>query len=328
MFDILSVIPGKKKKTSSGWTTFNAVCCHHAGHKPDKRMRGGIKYDNGTNWFYHCFNCDYKCHFILGKKISYKTTKLLTWCGIDTEQIDKWSLESLQQRDFVETLVMQKRTRSKIRFKEAKLPEDAELIDKNNPKHQKFVDFLSQRSLTTDDFGFLITPNQLGRMGNRIIIPYTFKNKIVGMASRFLDSKTPKYIHEHQPGYIFGYDFQKHDWQFCIVTEGIFDALSLNCCAIMHQTISDEQANLLLSLNKRIIVVPDQDRSGLGICERALELGFQVSIPEWDQMVKDVNDAVVRYGKLATLMSIVQSATSNKIKIEMARKKIDKRIHS
>ena len=57
------------------------------------------------------------------------------------------------------------------------------------------------------------------------------------------------------------------------------------------------------------------------VCDRALELGYHISIPNWADDVKDVNDAVQRYGKLATLLSIMQSATSSKIKVEMTRKK-------
>jgi DNA primase len=159
-------------------------------------------------------------------------------------------------------------------------------------------------------------------MGNRIIVPYTYRNKIVGYTSRFLDNKTPKYINEQQPGYVFNIDIQKSDWQVCIVTEGIFDALSIDGVAVMHDDISQEQIQLLSTLNKQIIVVPDRDQTGLKICERALELGYQISLPDWDVNVKDVNDAVVKYGKLATIISILQSATSSKIKIEMQRKKI------
>ena len=60
--------------------------------------------------------------------------------------------------------------------------------------------------------------------------------------------------------------------------------------------------------------------------EEALNYGFQVSLPDWEDNVKDVNDAVIKYGKLPALLSILQSATNNKIKIEMQRKKIDKRL--
>jgi hypothetical protein len=139
-------------------------------------------------------------------------------------------------------------------------------------------------------------------MGNRVIVPYTYNNKIVGHTSRFLDNKIPKYINEQQPGYVFNIDIQKPEWQVCIVTEGIFDALSIDGVALMHNDISSDQALLLSTLNKKLIL----------------------SLPNWDVDVKDVNDAVIKYGKLPTLLSILQSATNSKIKIEMQRKKIGK----
>jgi hypothetical protein len=324
MFDILSIIPGKKKTTSSGWHSFNAICCGHLGHKPDRRMRGGIKFDGQTNWSMHCFNCGYKCNFVLGRSISYKTKQLLLWCGIDDTQIGKWSLESLQQKDLLD-IVIQKKTKIRIKFKDHELPE-GELIDENNPLHKVYIDYVQSRGINYNEYPFLITPTAKGRYANRIIIPYTYKNKIVGHTSRFLDNKIPKYINEQQPGYVFNIDIQKPEWQVCILTEGIFDALSIDGIAIMHDDISNEQAQLIASLNKQIIVVPDRDKAGLKICDRALELGYSVSLPNWESDIKDVNDAVVRYGKLATLLSILQSATMSKIKIEMQRKKIEKTI--
>ena len=324
MFDILSIIPGKKKTTSSGWHSFNAICCGHLGHKPDRRMRGGIKFDGQTNWSMHCFNCGYKCNFVLGRSISYKTKQLLLWCGIDDTQIGKWSIESLQQKDLLD-IVIQKKTKIKIKFKDHELPA-GEMLDENNPLHKVYVDYVQSRGINHNEYPFLITPNLKGRYANRIIIPYTYKNKIVGHTSRFLDNKIPKYINEQQPGYVFNIDIQKPEWQVCILTEGIFDALSIDGIAIMHDDISNEQAQLIASLNKQIIVVPDRDKTGLKLCDRALELGYSVSLPNWETDIKDVNDAVVRYGKLATLLSILQNATMSKIKIEIQRKKIEKTI--
>ena len=126
--------------------------------------------------------------------------------------------------------------------------------------------------------------------------------------------------------YVFNIDMQQPEWTVCIVTEGIFDALSIDGVALMHDDISNEQAQLLSTLNRNIIVVPDHDTTGLKLCDRALELGYQVSLPNWDIDIKDVNDAVVKYGKLPTLLSILNSATNSKIKIELQRKKIVKRL--
>jgi hypothetical protein len=260
--------------------------------------------------------------FTLGRSLTNNTRQLLTWCGVDDTQISKWSLESLQQKDILDFTQPKKKT--KIKFNDHKLPEDAELLDQNNQLHKVYVDYLQARGISSSEYPFMVTPNESSRMGNRIIIPYTYKNKIVGHTSRFLDNKIPKYINEQQPGYVFGYDFQQPNQSVCILVEGIFDALSLGACALTHNTINDDQAELLAQLNRQIIFVPDRDKTGFDSCERAIQLGYSVSIPYWDKDVKDVNDAIVKYGRLPTLLSILQSATMSKIKIEIQRKKIGK----
>ena len=322
MFDILSLVPGKKKQTSSGWHSFNAVCCGHRGHRIDTRHRGGIKFEGSNNWIMHCFNCSYSCSFTLGRTINNKTKQFLIWCGIDPDQVQRWSLESLQHKDLLDFTKTVKQ-RDPIKFKNKELP-DGELLDIDNPSHLKFIEYLEKRNVKYDSYPFLITPQDEGRNSNRIVVPYTFKNKIVGHTSRYLDNRTPKYINDQQPGYVFNMDVQKSDWQVCIVTEGIFDALSIDGVALMHDDISSEQSQILSTLNRRIIVVPDRDKTGLKIIDRALELGYSVSLPNWHTDVKDTNDAVVRYGKLPTLLSILQAATNSKIKLELQRKKIVK----
>lgn len=319
MIEILTLIPGKKRKTSKGWWSFNAPCCHHRGHRQDTRGRGGIVLEKTEDWTYSCFNCHFACKFILGKTISYNTRQFLRWIGVDDDQINEWSFESFQQRDLIE-LVQAKRKKIKVNFKPVKLPA-AEMINEENPEHKRFVDYIHSRGLNVTDYPMMVTPRDPGRNRNRIIIPYTFNNAVVGHISRYLDYQTPKYIKEQQPGYLFGYDMQRPEWEVCIVTEGVFDALSVNGCALTHDTISDEQAELLRKLRRTIIVVPDRDSSGLKICDQALEMGFHVSIPDWDPDIKDPNDAAVRYGRLPTIMSIVQNATRSQIKVEMKRRK-------
>jgi hypothetical protein len=323
MFDILSIIPGKKKQTQNGWISFNAVCCGHRGHRQDKRNRGGINISEHS-WSYHCFNCGFKCGFMLGKTIGRNTRQLLNWLGIDEQQIQRWNLESLQHKDLLD-YVKVKKEKTKIKFKDHTLPE-CELLDINNINHKKYVDYLLSRKINPAYYPFMVTPYDNSRMSNRIIIPYTYNNKIVGHTSRFLDDRLPKYINEQQPGYVFGYDFQKQDYEVCILVEGIFDALSINGCALTHNTINDDQAQLLAQLNRKIIFVPDRDKTGLKTIDKALDLGYSISLPPWDDDVKDVNDSVIKYGKLATLLSILQHATSSKVKINMQRRKIEQRI--
>jgi hypothetical protein len=324
VFDILHVVPGKKKLTQSGWHSFNAVCCHNRGHKADRRGRGGIKFD-GDNWTYHCFNCNFSCSFSLGRQFSNKTRTLLFYCGMDKDDVDRYNLESLQHKDLLDFTKKAKENR-KIVFDKIDLPDNVELIDIENPKHTSYITYLNNRKISIKDYPLMCTPDERGRNADRIIIPYTYKNKLVGYTSRYLDDKSPKFINVQQQGYVFGIDLQKKDFSVCVVVEGIFDALSINGCALMHNTINDTQATLLKSLNRKIIVVPDQDKTGLEICDKAIDFGFYLSLPDWEHGIKDVNDAVIKYGRLPTLLSILQSATNSKIKIEMQRKKIDKRL--
>jgi len=327
MFEILTIVPGKKKLTQSGWHGFNAVCCHHRGHKADKRGRAGLRID-GPNWSIHCFNCGFKCGFTLGKSITQNTRNFLQWCGIEETQIQRWSLESLQKKDILDFI--KPKNDEIITFSYRALPDDCESLNISNPKHFRYIEYLEKRGIHYDSYPFKVTPTGTGRVDSRkehrIIIPYFYKSKIVGNTSRFLDNKSPKYFNVQQPGYVFNIDKQSPSWSVCILTEGIFDALSIDGLALMHNDISSDQAKLISTLNRPVILVPDRDMTGLKLCNRALELGYKVSIPNWESDVKDVNDAVVRYGKLPTLLSILQCATTSKVKIEIQRRKLEQRI--
>jgi hypothetical protein len=56
-----------------------------------------------------------------------------------------------------------------------------------------------------------------------------------------------------------------------------------------------------------------------------VELGWAVSMPPWPADIKDVNDSVMRYGRLATVLTIFENRETSKIKIEIRKKKIVKR---
>lgn len=317
MLDILSIIPGRKKQTQSGWYSFNAPCCINRGHNADKRNRGGLIFSE-NNWSYHCFNCRFKCGFALGKSLSSNTRLLLAWCGLDKNEIEKLSLESLRHRDTLD--IIQPKKAVAISFEQRNLPDDAVLVDLENSEHALHIEYLrNKRGLSTEDYPFYCEPNAT-RQG--VIIPYFYNGQMVGHNYRFYDDRKPKYVSDRQPGYVFNIDAQRPDWSVCILVEGEFDAISVGGCAYMGNHISDVQIALLARLHRTIILVPDREKTGLEICEQALELGYKISIPDWDADIKDVNDAVRRYGKIQTLLSILRSATTSKIKVELARKKL------
>jgi hypothetical protein len=320
MLDILTYLPAKRKSSPSGWLSFNAVCCSHNGASLDRRSRGGIKLSD-QGWSYHCFNCGYTASFILGRSVSYKARRLLSWLGVPDRDIELINLDSLRHRNINGLIEDRQRTFNVlqgIEFEERELPAGAEFVQPGTT----YWSYLSARHAPAN-FPFMIDPMSK-RKG--IIIPFTHNNRVVGWTKRFLDAHNPRYFSDSQPGYVFGTDLQHPDWQHVIVTEGIFDALSIGGLALMHNDINDAQARLIRSLERQITVVPDQDSAGLALIDRAVELGWAVSIPNWQDGVKDVNDAVKKYGRLGTLLTIMQARETSRIKIELRKKALVKRI--
>lgn len=317
MFDVRPYLPAKRKQSSSGWISFNAPCCTHNGESPDRRQRGGIKTTN-EGWSFHCFNCGYTASFILGRNLTFKARKLLSWLNVPQEEIERINLESLKYKSIEGLLTDRQEVANKlqgIEFEDRNLPTDTHELP------QQAIEYLTARGISLD-YPFMY--KTMPRPG--IVIPFTYDNQIVGHTTRFLDTKIPKYIQDIQHGYVFGTDLQKDNWQCAIVVEGVFDALSLNGLAVLHAEINDAQVRLIRSLDREVIVVPDQDAAGMKLVDRALELGWSVSMPSWPEGVKDVNDAVIKLGRLGCLITIMQAKETSRIKIEMRRKQIVKKL--
>jgi hypothetical protein len=281
----------------------------------DRRQRGGLK-SSPEGWSYHCFNCGYTASFVLGRNLTFKARKLLEWLNVPTEEIERINLESLKHKSIEGLLGDRQEVINRL--------QNIEFEDKDLPSGTQELTELAQEYLQKRcvplDYPFLY--KTMPRRG--VVIPFTHNNQVVGHTTRFLDDKTPRYIQDIQPGYVFGTDLQSTNWQYAIVVEGVFDALSINGLAVLHAEINDAQARLIRSLGRQVIVVPDQDEAGMKLVDRAVELGWAVSMPTWPEGIKDVNDAVIRLGKLATLISIMQSRETSRIKIELRKKQLIK----
>lgn len=319
---ILSYLPAKRKQTPSGWISFNAPCCG------DKRQRGGFIINQGDAVSYHCFNCGFKASWQPGRVISQKLNKLMRLFNMPDDIINQLRLEALKLNDSSSTQVRQ----VVPTFDERALPLDAKSLEEwstwielqgwENTDQELinvFCYLRNNRGLDPYAYPYYWT-NKIG-FKNRVIIPFYKDGKIVGYTARATNDAKPKFISEQQPGYVFNLDKQTHDKEFVIVVEGPFDALSIDGCALLGAEIKDSQNWLLKQLGKEIILVPDRDHEGPRTVEQALEYGWSVSMPDWPEGVKDVNDAMRKLGRLATLYLILQAKESSSLKIQLRAKK-------
>ena len=326
---ILDNLPWKKKSTPSGWISFNAVCCHHNGQRQDDRGRGGVLPTPEGGVSYHCFNCGYTANWQPGRRINFKMRKLMSWLNIPDDEIRRLSLFALSQVD-TSTETRREKIRELPKFE----PRDpcpgrpiTQWLNDGHVREEDFEDieaaihYLDSRGLGdrlddiywTDDEG----------LRNRILVPFTWMDKPMGYSGRLFvpGASKLKYLSNYPSNMIWGYDQQLVGAKFCIVVEGLLDAVSINGLAICGNEISETQATVIESLNRDIIVVPDRDAAGKKMIDSALEYGWNVAFPEWEVGVKDVNDAVIKYGPLFTMRSILNSVEYSNLKIKLLAKK-------
>ncbi len=310
-------LPVKRKHTPSGWISFNAVCCHNNGTGQDTRQRGGLMINEGVS--YHCFNCGFKASWQPGRTISAKFKKLLGWINVPDSEINKCILEALRQKEGIVNTGIVSAAPS---FIDKHLPLNSELITdllEHVPEELvPVLEYIHSRGLYLEDFPFYWTPEP--GFNNRLIIPFYYQNKLVGYTARKITDGKPKYISEQQPGYVFNLDRQAADRKFVIVVEGPIDAIGIDAVAVMSAEIGEKQRILLDRLDKQVIVLPDRDPSGIKIVQQAIDYGYGVSFPDWDDGIKDANDALRHYGRLYTLYSIINSTETNELKIRLRMK--------
>jgi len=184
------------------------------------------------------------------------------------------------------------------------------------------IEYLKSRQIY-DLAVWLETDNTYSALNKRVILPLTHENRIVGMQSRYVGecpNSLPKYYKKAPPNYVYGLDNQRDQRQYVIVSEGEFDALLTGGLSLGSNNMSDRQVQLIEDLNIEPILIPDADKAGRELVERAADFGWSVSFPEWENC-KDVSDAVMKYGRLFAIYSILQAAEHSPTKIRLMAKR-------
>lgn len=331
---VLQLLPARRKTGQNGWISFNAPCCTHNGETADTRGRGGIKTNNGQI-SYHCFNCGYTTSFIPGRHLSFKFRKLLAWLGVDELTVRRLVIEAVRLRELVSPEELEKAPVEEITYEARTLPDQARNVielanfysigDYNNVPAELLaaIEYVHRRSIDLSKYNFYWTPEEAYNLYRRVIIPFYYRGETVGYTSRAIqDGIKPKYWSSHPADFVFNLDNQQPDSKFVVVCEGPFDAMSIDGVALSGSEVSDIQVEQIDRLQREVIVVPDTDRAGKKLVDRAIEAGWTVSFPIWQETCKDINDAVVKYGKLFVLKSILAARETSKLRIELKKKKL------
>jgi hypothetical protein len=256
--------------------------------------------------------------------------QLMSWLGIADDTIRKLAIEAMRH----EESDIKYEKKKFVTFKKKELPKNTHRLevwlekyvaqDLTEPQYQKIdsiLNYLRSRGVDPSWYDFMYSPDATFDFNKRLIVPFYWRGDIVGYTGRiFEESDKAKYFTDVQPGYVFNMDAQDWSRKFVLVTEGPFDAITVSGVSILGSEINDTQRELIEGLNRRVIVVPDRDTAGQKLIDQAIEFGWSVAFPKWQDEVADVADAVLKYGRLFTIQSILKTAESSKLKIDLNRK--------
>tara|TARA_E500000318_G_scaffold109550_1_gene122783 strand:+ start:819 stop:1592 length:774 start_codon:yes stop_codon:yes gene_type:complete len=254
----------------------------------------------------------------------------MSYIGIPDDTIRKLAIEAMRH----EESDVKYEKKKFVTFNKKDLPKDTQTLDAWLEKYttgslshteQKSIDnlltYLTSRGIGPDWYDFMYSPSKIWDIYQRLLIPFYWRGEVVGFTGRvFEESRAVKYYTDVWPGYVFNMDAQDWSRKFVLVTEGPFDAITTSGVSILGSEINDIQRELIEGLNRQIIIVPDRDRPGEKLINQAIEFGWGVAFPEWHDSVEDTADAVLKYGRLFTIKSILKSTETNKLKIDLKRK--------
>jgi hypothetical protein len=279
---------------------------------------------------YNCFNCKYTASWQPGRTLTEKFKNLCRWLGASDDQIKEMVFEALKTESldyepehFVE----------KVKFTEKELPEGAMSIEEwvnsaylpdISADIGPVIDYVYSRGFDALSKNFFWSPAP-GYI-DRVLLPYYYEGKIVGNTARKITNGKPKYLSDQHPFFVYNIDAQDPLSKYVFVVEGQFDALAVGGVALLTNEISQQQAHIINSLGKEVIVIPDQDRAGLMLIKQAIDYDWTVAFPTWDTDVKDVAEAVQRYGKLFVIVDAIKTAQQGEIKISVARNNLETRL--
>lgn len=321
---VFSHLPHQRRQASGGWLSFNCPCCVDNGEaRHDTRMRGGIRTDDGSI-SYHCFNCGFTASHKTGRVINKKMLRFLRNLGVSDSDIKRLQLEAIREKELADgpMLFINKTQTTHIpNFKECELPEGAQslydLLNSDTPDERAILGakYLIDRGIY-DYIDAYWSPHAIFR--NRVILPFWQGDRIVGYTGRdFTGKADAKYMNKSQKNFLYNIDAVKRNKRYLIVTEGVIDAACLDGVGVMSNEASPAQIDYINQFKGEVILSPDRDKAGERLIKQAIENGWSVSFPRWEEEIKDAADAVNKYGKLYTLKSIIDGRISNSTKINV-----------
>lgn len=305
---------------ANGWCS---VLCKSCGDKGHKGKRAAFIFDPNGTIGYHCFNCGAKTKFDPNDtKLSKSMEQILQDFDVPESSIDIVRFNLLKNRSDFDEITTDFLPKIDIEPDEIPLPKHFYLLKDASPNDQWAVTastYLEHRKIDLNTYSFMLskpvntTDKKVDKWLGRLIIPVYKDDKLIFYQGRALDGiKTNKKYESPSVAkdrVLFGFDklFISTDYPLFIM-EGFFDAHLVDGIAILGNQLSKSQIEWINKSKRKKVYIPDRYGDGqIGALE-AIKQGWSISTPLIDDTdVKDVNEAIVKYGKMYVTKSIMDN---------------------
>lgn len=289
------------KETSVDISARCPVCGDSRSHKNKKRLHLYIK-NTVTN--VNCFNGDCAAH----NKTMYSFLRDFFPALLAQYKRENFgtTLEKIANGDVFEQFRTQSTDDSepKVEDKPEVLVHDLSSYMTPIESIQPALDYLSRRGYTYNEANYgkwyyghqdLKIGETLYRITGAVVVPLYYKGQMYGFYSRNIENKTfYTYMHDANIGYKIAFWFYINKNTECLVTEGLFDCLSINFdnkIALMGAKLPEERLKEL----KDPVFVLDNDKTGIINAIEYAKRGYKVFVQPQIYKEKDMNELKLNY---------------------------------
>jgi hypothetical protein len=304
--------------SATGFYEHRCQLCH------DHSLRAGWKIEP-EQVFYNCYNCGFKAWYEEGSgKFSRWMREVLSANGIrdeDVQQITS-SLFFNKAEKSEKEITLESLRKINLNTPEVSFPPRTFLIghDEHLDFQEPLIEYLDKRRVDPLLFYFSLDPKHL----RRVIIPFWRNGTLIFWQSRTIDDVKPRYLNSSvtREAVLYGYDqlYSYNDTPI-FVTEGVFDAISIDGVCLLGSKLSEAKIELLKRTKRRIIFVIDRDKTGHQLGQSVLDNGWELTFV--DSSAKDVNDSIQQYGKIYTMYALMKNATNKSSSSRDSRLELD-----
>jgi hypothetical protein len=315
---------------SNGWHSVYCEVCGD-GEGRTKGPRGGWLFQDEM-CFYHCFNCPAEGSFDPNREHPFGKDMRSILDAFNIPK-DEYNAIAYSKKVFGDGQV-RKPVPRKIDVKTIELPDffcELSKCNHDNVIVQKAFNELKHRNIPPEGYKFYLSTGKTKggpreqavarALMDRLIIPYfdPAGNLIYYQARAFEKNVTKKYINADVPrsSVIYGMERLNTDTDVPLyVTEGFFDAYHLKGVALLENSVSAPQLEMLKRSRRKKVFVPDKKSDSAKVVDTFIKEGWYVSVPEIGSACRDIDDAIRRFGKLYTLQTVasnIHEASNGKI---------------